>query len=141
LGDDGKLRRDGQVVHILAENMKLLVECGKDALLNVHEDVTSTGFYLYVMGDAQSPVVRLVLSAGKKTFGYKENGVYTDNGTYTLEDGVVDNHSDGSLDECMHRAGVPLAVNLEFPGKDTPLMDRAVGGSELIREFLAGVLG
>lgn len=141
MDDNNKLRNDGECIKILTKNAKLLKMCGKDATLNVHEDITSKGFYIYVLGDTKAPVVKAMLKVGKQWFEYKKDGEYTDNGTYKLKDGMVDNHKDGTLDHWLYNEGSKIAITMEMPAKEASMFDRIHMGSALIRTFLTYMAG
>lgn len=137
----GELRTDGECVKILTKNIDLLKKCSRDGLLNVHEDVTSKGFYLYVNGDVKQPIVKTMLKQGKKWFDFKKDGEYHDNETYTIKDGLVDNHKDGTIDQYLYDNGAPLAITMELPAKSATMFSRIHMGAALIRMFLTGLAG
>jgi len=139
INDDGDLRDGGEVVQTFTRNIKLLKSCGQNALLNVHEDNTSKGFYLYILGDTGAGVVKAILNAGKQRFEFKKDGKYHDNGTYELKNGIVDNHHDGTLDNFLFSRGTPITITMEIPSVEAPISDRIRMGSELINAFLDNI--
>ena len=139
LDKKGKLRDRGEISNILKNNFNLLKACSKDGLLNLHEDNSSAGFYLYVNGNVDSPAVKAMIESGRQYFDFKKDGKYTDNGTYELKNGIIDNFSDGSLDDALHKSGTNLTVTLEVPDDDIPLAKRILFGSKMTEEFLSNV--
>lgn len=123
------------------DHFEFLGDCAKDGLLNLHEDNTSEGFYLYVLGDSGSKVVKDMLSAGKRHFNFKRDGVYDDNETYELKDGVVENYEDGSFDEAMVlEFDIPIAVTIETPERNAAIEDRVKASSAMAAVFVRGVM-
>jgi hypothetical protein len=144
LDDDMQLRTGPEVgpeVQALIDHCDLLSsECAQDGLLNVHEDNTSQGFYLYVFGDTSSPVVDDMLQAGLQEFEFKKDGTYHDNDSYDLEDGVVDNHPDHSFDHYAYSEGTSLAVTIELPAtKGIEFDQRVRSGAAMVSAFLQGL--
>ena len=146
LNKNMRVREDedvGPEAWALIDNRDLLcAQCASDGLLNIHEDNTSQGFYLYVLGNVDDPAVSGMLLAGRKHFEFKKNGRYTDNGTYELESGVIDNHPDFSFDHYAYLDGVPLAITMELPAKDgVRFEDRVAAGAAMMGEYLRGICG
>jgi hypothetical protein len=141
LNKDKTFRELGREAEVLRKNWKLLGQAGMDGLLNLHEDETSDGFYIYVLGDVKSKLVRSMLKAGLEHFEFKKNGHYEDNDGYELEDGIVDNHLDESWDEAMVRDfDIPISVTIETPGKSVDVKKRAACGAAMTKAFVKGVL-
>jgi len=136
LDKKGKMRDRGEISKILKDNFKLLRSCSKDGLLNLHEDNESTGFYLYVNGNINSPIVKSMLETGKQYFDFKRDGEYTDNRTYELKNGIIDNLQDGSLDDALYKNGTVLTITLEIPDNNIPLENRILFGSKMTEAFL-----
>ncbi len=143
LNNDGSDRKLGVEAQILKDNEKRLGGLSKDGMLNLHEDVTAEGFYMYVFGNAKCPTVKAMMKAGKKYFDFKRDGEYEDNGKYELKGGLVDNHADGTFDDMMRQEyGIPLSVTTETPAKGgIEFNDRVAAAADMTEEFVKGVKG
>lgn len=141
LNDDGKMiDKLGLEIKILVDNIKLLKQCAKDGLINLHEDITSKGFYLYILGNAKHKAVKTMLAAGKKWFDTKKDGEYTDNGNYVLKNGIIDNHKDGTIDNYLLNLGVPFLVTTETPAENSiKFEDRVNAGADLFKAFVNNI--
>jgi len=141
LDEKREFRELGKEADILKQQFNIIVKSAKDGFLNLHEDATSEGFYLYVLGDTTDIIVSNMLKAGRKYFDYKKDGTYEDNETYEIKNGIVANHEDGSLDDVMkNKFNIPITVTIETPQRDAELKNRAMAISDMAAEFVSGIL-
>jgi hypothetical protein len=127
-----------QEVQVLVDNAELLAELGKDGLLNMHEDIASDGVYAYLFGAGRC-IAGQVVSAVAAHLPKRNDGRYDDNDGYTVTNGIVDNHEDGSFDQYMvEERGVRIAITTETPAK-ADIEKRVAAGRDMALAFVKEV--
>ena len=132
------------VGQLLKSNSSLLKELGKTVIVDLHENVESNSFYLYVYNRLNNDLeitenkdlLEIVLQSGKRHFPVRLDGTYQDSfakrDIYEIKNGIVNNFYDGSFDDYVSRVlGCPLVIVNETPGKDE-LSKRLEAQSDMI---------
>ena len=141
LNEDRSIRELGYEAQGLLNHLDLLGYCAKDGLINLHEDSTAEGFYLYVLGDNESSIVQNMLRVGKEFFEFKRDGNYSDNDDYELKNGVISNHPDKSFDDLMKsKFHIELVVTIETPQVDAKIPKRAEAISAMTSAYIQGII-
>ena len=140
LTEDRQWKDMGKEARILKDNLELLGWAARDGLVDAHEDATSEGFYLYILGDIKCKTVVEMKKTGLKFFDFKRDNHYSDNGEYDLVDGIVDNYKDGSFDDAMvMKFGIPLAITIETPTRGADVEKRAKACGDMTAVFVKGI--
>lgn len=134
------LSREGK---ILLENSETICEFARDGCLSLHEDVTTTKFYIYDHSATAGDFGRLIRDEEDKYFDRLEDGtnVAEENEPEAfVKDGLIIGLHDGSFDDFLHHKGIPHVFVTETPGK-FPLHRRIKAGVRLIDKFIELSLG
>lgn len=129
------LSREGK---ILLENSETLCEFARDGFLSVHEDVTTSKFYIYDHSVNVGDFGRLIRDEEDKYFDRLEDGtnVAEENEPQAfVKDGLIVGLQDGSFDDFLHHKGIPHVIVVETPGR-FPLQRRIKAGVSLISKFV-----
>jgi len=132
---------------LLKRNRSLIKELGKTVIVDLHENVESDSFYLYIYNrlnegyeiTENKDLLEIVLQSGKRHFPVRPDGTYQDSfakrDIYEIKNGVVNNFYDGSFDDYASRIlKCPLVIVNETPGKDE-LPKRLEAQSDMIRSI------
>lgn len=129
------LSREGK---ILLENSETLCEFARDGCLSLHEDVTTTKYYIYDHSASAGDFGRLIRDEEDKYFDRLEDGtnVAEENEPEAfVKDGLITGLHDGSFDDFLYHKGIPHVFATETPGK-FPLHQRIKAGVRLIDKFI-----
>ena len=98
----------------------------------LHEDLDEKGFYLYNYEHKPEPIYRHVLILAKRYCPLQTKAAMSNDKNIN---GLVTNKKDGSFEDRLFRAGVPLTMCTESPGK-LPLKKRQNLNYELMKFVL-----
>lgn len=118
---------------ILLNNIRHIIELGRDGILSLHEDPTAKKFYCYTCDYVNKQLISDIVKIGKKNFGLLPKG-YHNIGYVT--NGTVYDALDGSFDHLLSLLGIPICTT-ETPGSQA-LTERIAATTDLINLFING---
>lgn len=130
-----ELTEEGKIFN---KNFVRLTELSKNGFLSCHEDVQSKDFYLYEIIPGFKPdfIAEELLKLGTKYFNQKRDGYIYDDGFGNVNNGIVMNEEDGTIDDYLFCVGnIHRAITTETPG-NADINKRVHINEQLITKFI-----
>jgi hypothetical protein len=116
---------------ILLNNIKYIIETGRDGILSLHEDIDAECFYCYAYDSDNKKIIHNIIKTAKEHFEIMPDGRKA---LGFVDGGVVWDLLDGSFDHFVWLLGIPI-LTTETPAKQE-LSKRADAVVDLIKSFI-----
>jgi len=131
-----KLAVEGKILKANIDGLRLL---GKGGFLSLHEDDTTTKFYVYDHSPKPDGFARCMRDEEAKYFDPLPDGGYIheeSDPSAVVMDGMVIGLHDGSFEDYMSQEGAEHSIVTETPAQGIALDRRVEAGAALIKRFI-----